>query len=313
MSNETFNPYQDEPTLHLGQAGENLTLLHRNFDAAGTTKVAITARSGDVEVRHEQTDEIVIEVRSDGVDLTPVRVEDRNGVIAVDIPDLFAPDGRGMSVYLDAIQFSWGSNRPRISATITAPMGLDLDISVKSGDVVIKGESGTVRVDTSSGDIAVEQIVEGQLTTTSGDISVLRSGPLAVKTGSGDVSLQNVGAAQVNTGSGDISVAAVQGSARLSTGSGDVSAGPIQGEAMVQTGSGDVTLERVGGPLAQVRTGAGDVSVGLPRGIPIWQDVKTVVGSVNSSLESLGEPAEGQEHLTLRVSTGAGDVNLQHA
>ena len=50
--------------------------------------------------------------------------------------------------------------------------------------------------------------------------------------------------------------------------------------------------------------------VGIPAGTPVWTDVSTVSGSIRSSLEGAGQPAEGEDHVELRAKTVSGDIVL---
>ncbi len=305
MNDQTFDPYQDDPT----------TQVRRSFTVTSPGRVRLQAPNADVAVRHEATDQITIEVNSDGVDLAPIRLDQQGDQVVLEVPDLQRNDpGRGLFNFsLGSFSLNIGGGSPSLRIFVTAPIGADLDLRVQRGDISVAGESGSLAVESHSGDVTAEAIARGRINTTSGDVTVGRSGALKVTSGAGDVSIEEAGDCELRTGSGDLSVNRVHGFAQLSTGSGDVTVGPVDGPAEAKTGSGDVTLARVAGPLAQVRTGSGDVSIGLPTGVPIWQDISTVVGEVHSHLENLGEPAEGQEHITVRVNTGSGDVTLDHA
>ena len=84
---------------------------------------------------------------------------------------------------------------------------------------------------------------------------------------------------------------------------------------MMQVGEPFVTYKGEGGKGAKGSEGgakgaSGDVRVGIPSGLPVWTDLSTVSGSIRSSLEGAGQPAEGQDHVELRAKTVSGDIVL---
>ncbi|HET8947706.1 MAG TPA: DUF4097 family beta strand repeat-containing protein [Candidatus Polarisedimenticolia bacterium] len=139
------------------------------------------------------------------------------------------------------------------------------------GRIEAKGVEGTLKFDTSSGDV---------------DLTGLK-GTIAADTGSGDVNITDVkGTLDLDTGSGDLSIEGFEGDllkgdvgsgdvtirsgsitkVDLDTGSGDVSmkSGDVE-EFLADTGSGDVTVDMGAARLRLVKasTGSGDVTLRL--------------------------------------------------
>jgi len=50
----------------------------------------------------------------------------------------------------------------------------------------------------------------------------------------------------------------------------------------------------------------------VPSGTPVWTDIDTISGDVSSRLDSLGQPAEGQDYVELRLRTVSGDITVGH-
>ena len=172
----------------------------------------------------------------------------------------------------------------------------------------VKSGSGDVRIETSRGPSLVE--------TGSGDIQVDHAqAELRVKSGSGDVELDHGGGAvAVSTGSGDVEIGTSDAAAVVKTGSGDLRVGEAHDD--VEHGHRQRRLRR-----STSRTAAGSpprarpatCAVGVPAGTPVWTDLTTVSGSIRSSLEGAGQPADGQDHVELRAKTVTGDIVLNEA
>lgn len=117
----------------------------------------------------------------------------------------------------------------------------------------------------------------------------------------------------VRTKSGDVRVDGPGSTARLRTGSGDIRVTRASGDLEVFSGSGELTVGRFDGATVTLRAASGDITVGVPEGIPVWQDVHTGSGDLHSSLAAVGQPAEGELYVTVRATTGSGDIELRNA
>ena len=114
------------------------------------------------------------------------------------------------------------------------------------------------------------------------------------------------------TGSGDVTLGAAAGAVTAKSGSGDVRVEDSARGVGATTASGDVTIGRLTGGRVDARTASGDLSVAVAAGVPTWTDINTMTGDVRSSLQSLGEPAEGQPYVELRLRTVSGDIVVGH-
>ena len=97
----------------------------------------------------------------------------------------------------------------------------------------------------------------------------------------------------------------------MKSGSGDLRVREVAGDVTLTTASGDLVVDRMLRGALNAKNASGDIVVGVPAGIPVWTDVSTVSGSVRSSLQGAGEPAEGQEFVELRAKTVSGDISLE--
>lgn len=274
------------------------TTLTRTFEDDADVSLLLSNVRGDVDVHADAPPgTATVELRADReVDFGPVELSCRNGRLTVEIPALQGPDGsRGFSLSLGPLTFSAGDG-VGVDVVVHVPHGADVEARTKVGDISVSGTTGTTR-----------------LTTGSGDLRVQDSGALRASSGSGDIAVRSCLEGSVTTGSGDIRLEECTGPGdlELRSGSGDVEVLSCAARTSVATGSGDIALDlRLG--TATLRTGTGDVTVRVPRETPVWLDLHTGLGDVARRVDPVGPPAEGQEHLSVSVRSGTGDIVVSH-
>jgi DUF4097 and DUF4098 domain-containing protein YvlB len=158
-----------------------------------------------------------------------------------------------------------------VTYEIQAPAGVAVRGELRSGDVALDG-TGTTDLTVTSGDLLVRNATGPvQLHATSGDIQVLDAkNSVKVKSTSGDIKAINVaGAVDLSVTSGDITAQlAGANSVTAKTTSGDVNVIVPPGSYRIatHTGSGDagvhgITSDPSAKNVIDVRTGSGDVNV----------------------------------------------------
>ncbi|WP_181309797.1 DUF4097 family beta strand repeat-containing protein [Nocardioides campestrisoli] len=196
---------------------------------------------------------------------------------------------------------------------VELPTGSVAVVRAGSAGTTVTGALATLAVKSGSGSLTVARLAgQGLVQTGSGDVAIdVVAGELQVTSGSGDVSLGLVEAATtVSTGSGDIRVETLEADLSVKTGSGDLDVVRSRADVAMTTGSGDTRLRTVHRGRVGVRGASGDVHLSIPRGVPVWTDVTTASGGIRSSLSPVGEPADGQDHVELRMKTSSGDIVL---
>jgi DUF4097 and DUF4098 domain-containing protein YvlB len=98
---------------------------------------------------------------------------------------------------------------------------------------------------------------------------------------------------------------------QVKSGSGDLRVRQANGDVGLSTASGDLVVDLMRAGRLQASNVSGDIRLGIPAGLPVWTDISAVSGSVSSSLEGAGQPAEGEEFLELRARTVSGDIHLE--
>ncbi len=151
-----------------------------------------------------------------------------------------------------------------------------------SGDVVVRGARGVLRIDTGSG---------------GGSVTGMRGDLLDIDTGSGDVTVSD---AQVTR-------------CRFDTGSGNVRARQLTASRCVaDTGSGDVEMEYAGGTIDDlvIDTGSGGVILTLPASAGARVVVDTGRGDV--TVQRAGGVFERRDEsgMTLRFGDGRGRISI---
>lgn len=268
-----------------------------SFTDDGTISLDLKNHSGDVAIildAPEGTAEVTLSA-SRPVDFAPVTAVCRRGRVGIDVPALLDPAG-GSGFAFSLGSFSFGAGHASIHIEVHLPHGSDVSASTKRGDIVLQGVSGATTVRSGSGDLAVEECTR-----------------LRASTGSGDIRVDQLAGGAVSSGSGDIVVERCTGEhpLELRTGSGDISLVDNAKDATIATGSGDVVASHRHGSFT-ARTGTGDVEVAVPAGIPVWLDLSSGIGQIRRDIDSVGAPEQGQEHLTVSVRTGTGDITVRH-
>jgi DUF4097 and DUF4098 domain-containing protein YvlB len=303
---------------------------------------------GEIEVEGHRGSDFEIEVRVQGSDATPDRVEIRveEGRRA-DVTILFPLDeskryvyprlnGGNVSFSANDDSGSWlsklfgaignGNIKVRGSGsgleiwadvTVRVPRGKSVVIDNGVGTVVARDVDADLNLATNSGHVEVTGATGSvSVDTGSGHVTVAHvEGPLHLDTGSGHVSVTDVEAksVHVDTGSGHVDLDDVDSSTvYVDTGSGRVEARAVSADDLViDTGSGSVTLqlERMGGGEFVIDTGSGGIDLRLPPDASA--DVKVDTGSGGIELDLTGSyRMRHQEEDEAEFTIGGGDADV---
>lgn len=273
--------------------------MDRTFETPTPPDLSVEIGSGRVEVMAGETNgRTLITVTGKGAEETTV--EQQGNSIAV-----IGPRSR------HGFSFTFGSNQ--MTVRVTAPRGSTLSTKLGSADLVATGTLAQCSLRSGSGDTQLEDIGTLEVISGSGDLQVEKvTGSVTARNGSGDIRLGTVsGSVEAVTGSGDILAGEVAGEVSAKSGSGDVRIERCHG-ARITTASGSIAVDRLDGGSLEARSASGDVGVGVAPGLPAWTDIHTLTGDVNSTLESLGQPADGAPFVELRLRSVSGDIIVGH-
>jgi DUF4097 and DUF4098 domain-containing protein YvlB len=271
--------------------------MQKTFSTPGPVSLYLEVGSGGVTIHTDDTQETAVDVSGKNADA--VLVEQRGDEIAV-----VARQGRG-GFFGSSADVDVHVSLPHSSRVTTKLGSADLRAMGRLGQSLLRSGSGDLAIEDVDGDLAVE--------TGSGDFGAERvSGDLRVKSGSGDVTVERVdGSVSVSTGSGDVEVETAGGPVEVRSGSGDLRVREALRDVALSTASGDLLVDRMHRGQLAAKNVSGDISVGIPAGIPVWTDITSMTGTVQSNLEGAGEPDEGQEYIELRAKTVSGDIHLE--
>jgi DUF4097 and DUF4098 domain-containing protein YvlB len=201
-----------------------------------------------------------------------------------------------------------------LDVEVTLPTDSQVSVKTGSADIDVDGQVAEGRLKTGSGDVTCDTFSgAASIDTGSGDIEVSEAhAELRVKSGSGDVSVGTcVKELNVSTGSGDVEVGTAQARTVVKTGSGDLKVATANANVSLSSGSGDQLIGAVRRGRISAKGASSDVVIGIPAGTPVWADLTTVTGTVHSSVDSIGAPQEGQDHIELEARTVSGDIVLK--
>ena len=210
--------------------------------------------------------------------------------------------------------FSFVLGSSALAVRVSAPRGATLSTKLGSADLTTTGVLGDCTLRSGSGDTTLEDVGNLEVTVGSGDVHAnLVNGEASVRSGSGRVRLgAATGDVHAVTGSGNLLVGTANGHLSAKTGSGDIRLESAGNGADITTASGDILVTRMDGGRLGARTASGDIAVGVTHHLPVWTDIHTVTGDVSSSLDALGEPADGKPFVELRLRSVSGDITVGH-
>ena len=270
--------------------------MHRTFHTPRTVSLTLEIGAGEVDLTAAETDETSVDI--EGSRAEDVTVEQRGDEIVI--------------VQRNVRGAFFGPSRD-LRVAVTLPAGSHLAARIGSARLGATGRYGAARIKSGSGQVRVAELTaDSVIETGSGEIQVgLAAGSLQVRAGSGDVTVGTVaGVLVVTSGSGDVRVGVAESTATIRSGSGDLHVRDAHTDVGATSGSGDVVVEQLRRGVATATTASGDVTIGVPAGVPVWTDIRSVAGEIRSNLQGAGRPAEGQDHIEIHAVTVSGDVDL---
>ena len=270
--------------------------MKHEIPASGPVEAYVELRSGDLRVSAAQTDAVTIELTGTRAD--SVVVEAHGTRISI-----VEPNRSGFT-----------SAHGDLNVNLVLPEQSGLSCKLGSAAVRATGELGAVRIATGAGDVTLGTVTGPALVKTgAGHIGVEALGAESdLKAGAGTISVGRATApVQLKTGAGSIDVADADAPVTLKSGSGDLSVGSARQDATLSTASGDIRVARMTSGQASLKNVTGSIRLGVPDGTPVWTDISTGTGRVQSTLTPTGAPSEGQDHVEVRARSMSGDIYLE--
>jgi DUF4097 and DUF4098 domain-containing protein YvlB len=215
---------EDEPTLQ----------MDRTFNTTPGLRLDYNGNSGDVIITTWDKSEANIKVYAN-----------QNATENVEIQLV---DGNGGINIKESSKYKSGHNHDiKLRYEISLPWNYNVYIKSSSSDYIIENLSGSVKVNTASGDGSLSNI----------------NGPVNIVSASGDIFLETInGVVKVNSASGDISGANINGISDIRTASGDITLKVATDYVKIISTSGEVVyLTGDFTPGASITTTSGDINV----------------------------------------------------
>ncbi|HEU5473021.1 MAG TPA: DUF4097 family beta strand repeat-containing protein [Actinophytocola sp.] len=177
-----------------------------------------------------------------------------------------------------------------IDYELTVPAGTRVDGDVSSGSVAVDG-AGSVNLKASSGDVDVRGV----------------TGTVNLELDSGNVRLSNIGAAvAVQSGSGDVAVEGARAAVTVAAESGGVRAQGVTGPVDVRSGSGSITVELSAAQNVRARADSGEITVAVPRAA-----YRVRTGTDSGDVHSDVADDQAGAH-TLDLHADSGDITIRY-
>jgi hypothetical protein len=190
---------------------------------------------------------------------------------------------------------------------LVRPGATDVEIGVPEGsritgttayaEVQLVGALGDCSVQSTGGDIRVEEATTGRLQSRYGNVTVDRL----------------VDGGRVESTHGTVRVREAAGTTSLTASSGDVVLDRATGDLTVRNTYGTVEIGAMSSGTCTVTTSYGSVGVGIPSGTAAYLDLQSDRGRVRSELDRTDEPGAGVERTAIRARTSYGAITIRRA
>lgn len=268
--------------------------VERGFDTPRPIDLFVENGSGSVRIAASDTQRTTVHVAGKYADQVVI-----------------SHDGDSVTVVAPRLRGGLFGGDTSLEMEVSMPSGSRVVVKTASADIGVTGSVGATKIKSGSGTVELDVVDDVAVVDTgSGDIRVAEArAELRIRSGSGSIGIGDASApTAVSTGSGDVQLSRAAGPLVVKTGSGDLEVVEASGDVTMTTGSGDTVIRTARRGRIQSKGASGDVRIGIPEGTPVWTDVKTVTGRLRSSIEGVGEPEPGADHVELRATTVSGDV-----
>jgi DUF4097 and DUF4098 domain-containing protein YvlB len=185
-----------------------------------------------------------------------------------------------------------------------------------------------------SAEVVVEVPEGSRVTVTSGYAEVDVAGPVGrcvVQSTGGDIRVEDATSVQLETKYGSVTVDRLSDGGSVESTHGTVRVRQTAGTTLLRGSSGDVALDRAAGDLTlnntygavkvgelvtgtcTATTSYGSVEVGIPTGTAAYLDLRSDHGRVRSELDRATEPRPDAEQATVRARTSYGDITIRRS
>ncbi|MEU5154746.1 hypothetical protein [Glycomyces sp. NPDC021274] len=269
-----------------------------------TTPAPITAAVdivlGDIRFTAADRDTTVVEVAP----IDPGRALDVEAAAKVNVE---FEAGR-LRVWQPKLRTAFSRKFGSVRVTVQLPTGSNVQGDTADGEYVVQGSVGACRLKNAIGDIKVAQAAEVRLATSAGRIAVDQVHGRADISGSGDIRAARIGGeATVKNIGGNTWIGEAAGNLRVSSSQGPITVDLAHAEVWAKTAIGEIRIgEAVAGPV-DLHSAVGRLEVGVPEGTGVRLDAKTPTGLVRDESPHAGTVRQ----IAVKARTSGGDITVR--
>lgn len=180
---------------------------------------------------------------------------------------------------------------------IEAPEGSSVSVTTAYAEVEIAGRVGDCSVQTTGGEIRVEEAARARLETKHA----------AVALG------QAADGGRLESTHGSLRVRQAVGAIDLTASSGDVELDRATGDVTVRNTYGAVRIGELASGSCAITTSYGSVDIGIPTGTAAYLDVRSDNGGVRSELDPTSAPAHHVDRVAVTARSHYGSITIRRA
>lgn len=208
----------------------------------------------------------------------------------------------------------FGAN-PSIDVTIEVPTGSRLHGTAHMCRFLVTGELGQCELKSSVGDLQLEKAGPLELQTSGGNITVDQVVSRAnITTGTGIVRIREIdGSAVVKNSNGDSTIREVAGDLQVNAANGNITVERPRGSVTAKTANGNIRIGDASRGTLRLETSLGELEVGIHPGSAAYLDVNTKSGTFQNLMETADQPAQGEETVHVYARNSFGNIIIRHA
>jgi len=279
------------------------------FETPQPITITVELFLGHVEIIASDRTDTVVEVRpSDGSKKDDVRAAQETEVdFAAGNLTVKAP------TWWTKMNILFGAN-PSIDVTIKVPTGSRLNGSAHMCRFLITGELGQCELKCHVGNLQLDEVGPLKLQTSAGDVTVDQVMGRASITTNGIVRIREInGSAVVRNTHGDSTIHEVAGDLQVNAAHGNITVERPRGSVTAKTANGSIRVGDASRGTLRLETATGELEVGIHPGSAAYLDVHTKSGAFENLMESAGQPAQDEETVHVYARNSFGNIIIRPA
>ncbi|SCL24732.1 Putative adhesin [Micromonospora nigra] len=210
--------------------------------------------------------------------------------------------------------FDFSRRSKHVIVSIELPSGSHLSAELQAGDIRGTGQLGQCQLETSAGNIGLEQAGPLRLATAAGHVTADSvTGDADIRTGTGTIHITRIdGTAVIKNSNGNTTIDTATGDLRIRTSNGNIHIHHAAADVDAKTTNGSIRVDEVARGSTTLATSAGNLDIGIADGVAAKLEVQTNFGRVDNQLEHITEP-QTDSKVAVRGRTSFGDITVRRS